>query len=301
MPRARKVRDSEDDIQPLEYPGADEWNKPPESLLECMILLFGTKGIGKSSAMADFPDSLTLMFEPKRRGLSIRQLLLQKHSAKEIRDGAPDVYKQVKATTQRWIDDESIHRLNFDTVDIFYESCAHSVCASHNVNTPSDAGRSSSDIWNEIRDEFASYFDALKETELGINLCSHVKTREVETLEGGKMGFAAPSCTPACLKYLQQSVDICLFYGWYNGHRAMMVRDDTNASFVSPGIKGKFYQPNGKKLNIFQIPDLDEDEDASIYQAVTDAFNNKLWDMDTPDDQRTSTSKKPKRRRPVKK
>lgn len=298
MPRARRVKDTDDDnISLLDYPGPDEWNAPPESLLECMVLIFGVKGIGKSTILADFPDSLTLMFEPKRRGLSIRQLLLQKHSAKDIRDGAPDIYKQVKMTTQRWVDDESVQRLNFDTIDIFYEACAHSICASHNIDTPSDAGKSSSDIWNEIRDEFASYFDALKETPLGINLCSHVKTREVETLEGGKMGFAAPSCTPACLKYLQQSVDICLFYGWYNGYRAMMVRDETNASFVAPGVKGKFYQPDGKKLNIFQIPDTDEDETASPYQAISDAFDNKLWDMDTPDDQRTVEKKKPMKKK----
>lgn len=212
-------------------------------------------------------------------------------------EGAPDTYALVKNTTQQWIDDPSVKYLNYDSIDIFYECVYHSVCASHNVPSPAEAGRSSSDVWNELRDEFSSYFDVLHDTDMGINLLSHVKERTDQTLEGDKMGFAAPSCTPACLQYIRQSTDIILFYGWYNGpegaRRAIMVRDEANSSLVANGVTGKFLQPNGKKLSIFEIPELDDlKKGETLYQTLKDAFDNKLWDIDTPKDERTTTTNK---------
>lgn len=299
MPRAKLIKDKPSTSDILSYPGPEEFNEPPENFEAYVKVIYGPKGAGKSTAVASFPNSLTLMFEPKRRGLKIRQLSLQKYSAKEIREGSPDLWEQVKNTTQQWIDDPSVEHLNYDSIDIFYECCYHSVCASHKVNAPGDAGRSSADIWNEIRDEFASYFDALRDTEMGINLTSHVKEREEATLDGSKMGYAAPSCSPACLKYIKQAADVVLFYGWYNGHRAMMVRDETNTSFVAPGVEGKFLQPDGKPLSIFQVPDISSSS-ITIYSTLEDAFNNKLWDMDTPEEER-APKKRPIKKRPIKK
>jgi len=300
MTRAKRIKNKEESTDTLAYPGPEEYNEPPDSFDEYMRCIYGPKGSGKSTAVASTPNSLTLMFEPKRKGLRIRQLALQKYSAKEIIDGAPDLWVQVKNTTPEWINDPTIECLNYDSVDIFYESCYHSVCASHGHESPGDAGRSSSDIWNEIRDEFASYFDALRDTNMGINLTSHVKEREEATLEGGKMGYAAPSCSPACLKYIKQAADIVLFYGWYQGERAMMVRDDTNSSFVAPGVEGKFLQPDGKPISIFRIPNIDLESGTSIYQTMKDAFDNKLWDVDTPEEQRTTTKPTPKKKGPPK-
>jgi len=298
MPRAKHVRPSTEE-SPFDYPGPEEFNEPSNNFDDYMITIYGPKGSGKTTAIADFPDSLTLQAEPMRKGLRIRQVNLQKHTAKEIMDGAPDLWKSLLLTTQNFLDDDSITRLNYDSIDIYYESCYHSVCASNKVQSPASAGKGGPDIWNEIRDEFASYFDTLKDTHMGITFTSHVKEREEATLDGGKMGYAAPSCSPACLKYIKQAVDIVLFYGWYNGYRAMMVRDDTNASFVAPGVEGKFLQPDGKPIYIFQVPDKIKEPKSSIYTTIKAAFNNQLWDIDTPEEDRitskvmsTSTPKK---------
>lgn len=282
----------------LEYPGEDEYNEPPDHFDAYMRCFYGQKGIGKTTAASTFPNSLTLMLEPKRRGLRIRQLALQKHTAEQIMEGAPDTYQLVANTTQKWIDDESIKHLNYDSIDIFYEACTHSVCARNNITKPSEAGRSSSEIWNEIRDEFSGYFDTLRDTDMGINLLSHNKARDVETLEGGKMGFVAPSCSPACLKYIQQAVDIVLYFGWYNGERSCMVRDETNSAFVANGVADKFLQPDGKPISIFAIPDI---EKKPTYEVLVDAFDNKLWDVDTPEDEREVKKKGPPKKAPPRK
>ena len=298
MPRAARIKDTKTTTDILDYPGPDDINIPPDNLDEYMICLFGAKGIGKSTAAASRPDSMTLMFEPKRKNLKIRQLSLQKYTAEQIIEGAPDTFQLVANTTQSFIDDKTIKALNFDSIDIFYDTCYHSICASHNVASPDKAGRSSVDIWIEIRDVFASYFDSLRDTDMGITMLSHVKSREEATLEGGKMGFQAPSCSPACLKYIQQAVDIVLYYGYYNGTRAMMVRDEFMTSFVSPGVEGKFLQPDGKPINIFQIPNTPSE----VYANIQKAFDNKLWDMDTPEDDRvTTTPSRPTKKKPPRK
>jgi hypothetical protein len=238
------------------------------------------------------------MFEPNRRGLKIRQLPIKKYLAKEIREGAPDSWTLLKNTTQQFIDDESIDNLNFDSVDICYETAYNSICAANNVNSPSEAGRSSSDIWIELRDEWASYFDTLVASRLGVNFISHVKSRETEELSGAKFDIAGPSCAPACLLYLKQACDYMMYYGTHNGYRAICLRDPTNSVLVASGPENHFMQPDGKPLNVLAMPTLGDKKTG--YQVLKEAFANQHWDIDTPEDERVTTTKKgpPPRRTP---
>lgn len=291
--RAAKVRpkDKQETFEGLDYPPIEQRNKPPGSFDEYIRCFYGQKGFGKTTLVSSFPGHLTLMFEPRRRNLEIWQVNLQKRTAQEIMDGAQDVWAQIKQTTDRWIDDETIKGLNFDSIDICYETCQHSVCASHNVKVPGDAGKSSADIWLEIRDEWACYFDALAATRLGVNFVSHIKSRENEEIDGGKYDRKAPSCSPACLKYIMQACDFVFYYGSYNGQRAIQIRDSTNAAFVAAGVQGRFMQPDGKPISILAMPELADKK--SGYQVLCEAFNNQHWDIDTPEDERGSTKPKP--------
>lgn len=294
MPRAKHVRDNDDleDAEVLTYPGPDDFIVPIDDLRKAFVVIYGQKAKGKTSTVAGIPNSLTLELEPLREGLPIRQLSLKKHTAQQIMDGAKDTYQLIKNTTQLWIDDETIDGLNFDSVDIFYETCYHSVCAANGVTEPGKA-KDSVGVWNELRDEFAAYFDALKESRLGIWVTSHVKERDEKDLEGSKMSFNAPSCAPACLKYLRQAADVVLQIGSYSSKRAIMVRDDTNSSFVACGIRGRFRQPDGKQIKIFEIPN-DEENPHKVYETIVRAFNNEEWDIDTPEDKRDISVSKPK-------
>jgi len=294
MPRAKPVRDNDDleELDVLTYPGPDDFIVPIDDLRKAFVVLYGQKAKGKTSTVAGIPKSLTLELEPLREGLPIRQLSLKKYTAQQIMDGAKDTYQLIVNTTQTWIDDPTIDGLNFDSVDIFYECCYHSVCARNHVTEPGKA-KDSVGVWNELRDEFAGYFDTLKESRLGIWVTSHVKERDEKDLEGSKMSFNAPSCAPACLKYLRQAADVVLQIGSYSGKRAIMVRDDTNSSFVACGIRGRFRQPDGKQVKIFEIPN-DEENPHRVYETIVRAFNNEEWDIDTPEDKRDISTPKPK-------
>jgi hypothetical protein len=289
MPRANHVGQNTD-TSLLDYPGPDEINVPSDDFNDYTLVLYGQKAKGKTTIAASFPETLTLMLEPFRKGLSIRQLSLQKFSSSQIKEGSPDTWQRVLNTTQKWLDDPSINRLSFDSIDLFYQCCQESICARNNINVPGDAGKSSFDIWIQIREEFSSYMNLIKSEGMQITMLSHVKERDEVDLEGGKMKFSQPSCSPACLAYIRQAADIVLQIGTYNEKRAAMVRDPVNTAFVANGAQGKFQQPDGKNIYIFELPDISNNSTNLLYQTIVDAFNNKLWDIDTSQDQRIVSS-----------
>jgi hypothetical protein len=284
----------------FDYPSSTEINEPPNTFDSYVRCIYGQKGFGKSTLASQFPNSLTLMYEPMRRGLRIRQLPIRKVLASQILDGAADPWVQLKNTTQQWIDDTTIDNINFDSVDIAYETAYHSICASHEIENPAQAGKGSSDIWIEIRDEWSSYFDSLIASRLGVNLISHVKTRDIEELDGSKQDVKVPSCSPACLTYIKQACDFVFYYGQHNGYRAIQVRNQTGSSFVSCGPEGHFMQPDGKPIQVLAMPALAEKKNG--YMILSEAFNNTHWDIDTSEDDRkiTTTPKKgpPPKRKP---
>lgn len=296
--RATKVRPNNVSVSDSEfaYPSEDQLNEPPETFDSYVRCIFGQKGFGKTTLASQFPKSLTLMYEPNRKGLKIRQQPIKKYNAKEIMDGAPDPWAMLKNTTQRFIDDESIVTLNFDSVDICYETAYHSICAANQVTAPKDAGRSSSDIWIEIRDEWSSYFDTLVASRLGVNFLSHVKARDVEELDGTKMDVKSPSCSPACLTYIKQACDYVFYYGQHNGKRAICLRDPTGMSWVACGPEQHFMQPDGKPINVLEMPFLGDKKNG--YQVLVEAFENKHWDIDTPEDERQAKKGPPPTRKP---
>lgn len=299
--RAQKVKPESNnyDNEGFDYGGPEDINVPPTDFKDFMLCLYGQKGIGKTTLASQFPKHYTLMLEPLRKNLSIRMKNLVKHNAKEIMEGAKDTWKQVLHTTQRMIDDETIDGINFDSVDIFYECCCHSINASHGVSRPSEAGKGGSDIWLEIRDEWSAYFDTLAASRLGVVLLSHAKTREVEEIDGAKMDISAPSCSPACLQYIKQACDFVFHYGRKNGERVMCVRDATQMTWVACGVEKTFMQPNGKSISYLPMPELTDK--VSGFQRLVEAFDNKCWDLETPVEDRSITKGPPLKKGPPKK
>jgi hypothetical protein len=278
----------------LDYPSSSEMNVPPEDFDEYIRCFYGAKGIGKTTTAASFPGYLTLMFETRRKNLRIRQVNLQKYTAKQIMEGATDVWEQIKLTTDRWIEDSDVKGLNFDSIDIAYECCYHSICASNSVTNPGEAGKSSSDVWIEIRDEWACYFDLLASTRLGINFLSHVKERDIDTIDGAKQGQQSPSCSPACLQYIRQACDFVFYYGFYNDKRTMALRDPTNMALCAVGTPDHFNQPNGKPILMLEIPNVSSK--VTPYERLLSAFHNNEWDVDTPEEERGGSVPKKRRR-----
>lgn len=271
--------------------GPDEFNVPPENLNEYMILIYGAKGIGKSTLAASFPNAYTFMTETLRRNLRIRMSGLKTYTADQIMEGAPDTYQQVKELTAQALDDKTISTLIFDSIDLFYDMIVHSIAAQFNVSNPSLLGKDSSGCWISIRNEFKSYMDTLAESHLGVVLLSHAKEREMETITGDAIPLVGPSCAPACFLYIKQACDVALYYGWHNDKRTMVVRDPSNQVWCASGPEDHFMQPSGKPLRRFYV-DGDKSEG---YDTLVSAFNNELHDADYSPATEGAPKKKAKR------
>jgi hypothetical protein len=279
-------------IPTLDYGTPDDINIPSDDFNGYIRCFFGAKGVGKSTLAAQCPKNFTLMLEPQRRNLRIWQRNIQKHTASEIIQGAPDAWQLIVNTTPLWIQDTNIETLTFDSIDIAYETCYHHVCAEHGVNSPADAGKSGSDIWNQIKDEWASYFSILAESRLAVNMLSHLKNKENEELDGGKIKRKSPSCSPACLLHIKQAADFVFFYGKVAGNkRAIQLRDEDGGTECAAGAEERVYQPDGKPIYYLEMPDLLDKETG--YERLCKAFRNECWDMYTPESERKKKAPPP--------
>lgn len=281
----------------LIIPGPTEFNVPPTQFNKFLKCYFGKKGVGKSTLASEEPNNLTFMFEPMRKNLRIRSIPMRKHTPEEIINGAPDAWAMLMSSVDQIINDETIDNVTFDSIDIAYECKYASVCASHNIASPTDAGKGSADVWIEIRDTWASDTYKFLDSRLSLTLLSHLAVREDEQLDMAKVKVKQPSCSPACLKWIKQACDFVFYYGEINKEKIIQVRDDTGMSEIASGVEGRFLQPNGQPLTFLPMPALNGHING--YQTLVKAFNNECWDYYTTEDEKTTkpltTGAKPSR------
>ena len=98
-----------------------ERSQSPKNFHDYCIVIYGTKGIGKTSLTAEFENSLNFQWEPWRRNIELYMvpasgegLLTWLSFSKYIQE----VLKQKKFTT-----------LVMDTIDKCYEDCLKFVCS----------------------------------------------------------------------------------------------------------------------------------------------------------------------------
>jgi hypothetical protein len=281
----KKVKPKDNAPSKIYIPGPEEFNVPPSNFEEFIMLIYGMKSIGKSTLASEAKNSLTLMSEPLRRGISIRMNQLHMYTAKEIMEGAQDTYQLVANTITDIIENATIKTLVFDSIDLFYDMVVHSVSARNGVDSPGKAGKSSADVWIEVKTEFKQFMDSLAQSRLGIILLSHAKEREIEAIDGSMLSMVSPSCAPACLQYIKQAVDFAFFYGYHESKRVMVIRDPYNFVWTGCGPQNRFLQPDGKPVFRLEMPN----SPGTAYKTLVEAFNNQHWDMDTPEESRTKS------------
>jgi hypothetical protein len=275
----------------VRIPGPDELNIPPEKLTDYCICIYGTKGIGKTSLAASFPNSFTTMFEPRRRNLSIRMQQLGVPDLDKVKASEADeweIFKQYLALAE---EDDTVSNVVVDTIDLAYTAALLSVSVRNGYDHPSQNDKDYGRTWGKLSQEVALTFDTFRQNGKGLIFISHTKERDIEVVDGSTAKMVSPSAPPACIQYLKQACDFAFFYGYFLGKRALVLRDNEGSIWTGCGVTNRFMQPNGKPLNILEMPD-----DPKLgYQRLNDAFNNKCWDITTPEDERTTetVSRKP--------
>jgi hypothetical protein len=250
-------------------PGIDELNLPPENFLDYCSVIYGLKGVGKTSLIANMsPNSLVFMFEPRRRNLKIRMVQLDMKSVPQIEAGEEDPWKLFKELVEEAKQDPTISHIGIDTVDRCYKACMNSVCSEMGIIHPgglNDFGNA----WNAVKEEFRSYFDTLLASEeLGVTFVSHCTEMPLEINTGETVVTYGPSCDNFAKEYLKQACDFAFFYGKHYSRRALHVRW-TPDIWTACGVDDVFLTPSGEKIAAFEIPSA-----STAGQSLLDAYAN---------------------------
>lgn len=272
-----------------------ERNIPPEDLSESIILLYGQKGIGKSSLAAQFENALTFMFEKGRRNLKIYQVPGK---------GEPKLTWETFCEYVEAFLESDFNTGVMDTIDGAYLSCFTHICSEHGVTDPSEY-KEGYKLWDEIATTFASIFSIIQDSKKSLVLLSHDKTRPLLTKKKGLKRVELdeeaitsyerlePTCKPAAFRFVQEICDFVFYYGYRDGYRSITVRSPHNVHWVSCGVDDRFFDPEGNPIETFKVGNNPE----QAYADLLSAFNNELYDIDYV---APAVPRKKKLRRPTK-
>lgn len=288
-------------IRQLSIPSVADINQPPTELLEYAILIYGRKGIGKSSAIASFPEFLSYSWEPRRRNVALRAKYLTFKKAEAIvadmeafeadperyyaeHDGwGPDPWVDFQYLVSLAVEDSTVKGIAMDSVDITFEACQESHCARKGIDNPGQL-KDYGATWNEIKHDFTATFRVAGDMGLSLLFISHAKEREQEFMEGVEgVTLVGPSCAASCMKIMKQLCDFWMYYGYNESKRCVWVNDPSSSLDVAAG--NGFIDSNGERINKVFIP---EDLEPNLfYESLNQAYKGTT----------TSTKKK----RPVRK
>lgn len=254
-----------------------ERNVPPTDFLDFPTCIYGEKGIGKTSLAAQFPGAMVFMFERGRRNLPIFQI--------PRKGERPLDWARFKEYMDLIAEDDTVQTPVIDTIDRAYELCYEWVCGKFGVKSPEEAGKNKSGVWNAIREEAESCFNALIDIKGRVVFVSHARTQDIEQRLGAEaVTKVVPTASPMVWKYIQTCVDMVFYYGYRNGRRALAVRGHESMS-ASVGPTNCFLDPDGNPVNTIYIEGTTPKQRSPEYafDQVLAGFDNQLYDVDTED------------------
>lgn len=276
MPVVKKLRGTtptKTDAEPVASNGKlvlpSRKNSPPKSLSDYCIVIYGEKGIGKSTLASSFPDTLNFMFEPRRRNLSIYQIPDPNNNEPEL------TWPRFKQYIRMLIEEKSQYKtIVIDTIDRAYDLCFYQVCKDNMISHPADVndyGKS----WGKIRHEFENTITSLLHANIGVIFTSHAKTKEVAARTGGTYEIICPTCSTGAFDYLKACTDLAFYYGYQGQTRTLKVRGD-DLIWSACGLEEHFLDPKGNQIHLL---DMGETPDES-YKRLQEGFNNKLYGIE---------------------
>lgn len=246
----------------LELP--DEMSEPADRIEDYNMMIYGPKGIGKTSLAARFDKSLTMAFEPGGKALRTFQRAVPNwlHFRKYI----------------SLLDGNSKFRtVVVDTAQIAYNRCMDYACEQAGIKHPGDEGYGKG--WKRVAQEFERQFNTLMSMGMGIIAVAHDKDDEVETKSGRKFNKMVPALTGQCDEYFSGPIDIVGYYHYDGEQRWMQIRGSDYVT-AKCRLEENFIAKDGQP--VFKIPMGNTPDEA--YENLVKAFNNEQEESYIPED-----------------
>lgn len=260
---------------PLTIP--TEVNEPPVNLFDYTTLVYGEKGIGKTSLLAQFPDCLVFMFEPRRRNLRIRQVWYAGQGLPDEdpeADKAPLDWLTFEAYVQSFLSQEQaasgVKTIAIDSLDRAYQRCLEQVCAEAGFTHPNDANDYGK-TWQKIKERFEGTLTSLAHAGYGVTLTSHGKRQRVEPPMGDAFDQQGITASGSAKDVADVLCDFVIYYGYHGNSRTFTVRGN-QAVYASCGVTDRFLDTQGRMLQTFDAGASPE----MAYANLIDGFNNEM-------------------------
>jgi len=215
------------------------------NFLELAGLIYGRPGIGKTSFLASFPETLMLSCERVSKGISCFDFNAENGgvhkwevflAAIKLLEDTPGTFKTV----------------GIDTIDALYNLCFAYVCKKFGIAHPQDEAYGKA--WDAIKQEFAGALDRLWATGRGVIFTSHAKESEVKSHSGETYSRITPTMSNQAFGYIKAKTDY-VFYAEYfrdtNGEpvRVLITSGDDLVEAKCPGGIPRFL-PLDKKRGV---------------------------------------------------
>ena len=236
-------------------------NVPSSDLWDYCILVFGAKGIGKTTMFSHAgnltdSDPLTLAFEPGSTSLETYQVKV------------PTWTRALKLIRELENSDK-FNPIVWDTADIAYELCTRHVCKRKGIDHPSDEGYGKG--WNAIRSEYGNALKRILDTGRGLALISHDTERKIEIRGGGEYDVIVPTMSGQARDIIEGMVDVIVHYHFTKDRRiAQIIGDDHTVA--KNRIEGHFEYTDGTPMKYIDMGDCSND----AWDNFVAAFNNRL-------------------------
>lgn len=274
----------------LELDLPDEMSEPAGNIEDYNMMIFGPKGIGKTSLASRFNNSLTMAFEPGGKALRTFQRAVPSwmHFRKYIQllNEEPGKFTTVV----------------IDTAQIAYNRCMDYACQEAGIKHPGDEGYGKG--WKRVAQEFERQFNTLMSMGMGIIAVAHDRDDEVETKSGRKFNKMIPALTGQCDEYFSGPIDIVGYYHYDGEQRWLQIRGSDYIT-AKCRLEENFIAKDGQP--VFKIPMGNTPDEA--YSNLTKAFNNEQDESYIPEDLKVSgksskvksaKGKKPKKKKRAK-
>lgn len=243
-------------------------------------VIYGSKGIGKSSFGSKFPGAVFLALEPGDRAMRVRSV--QVHTWDDF-VGYTDYL--VKAA------DPEV-TVVVDVIDLAYEYLYDKICKDLKIESPTDMNDYGA-TWRRIKRGFREQFQLLLNLPGGKVFLSHDQEKEIELRDGSKRDRVQPTMSKQALGEVEGLVDLVGNYAYDDEDRFLYIRG-SQSMVAKCRLEDRFIIQGGTPGygpdQVRAIPMGDSSQKA--FDNFCAAFDNKQL---TPDGKAAAVIAAPKR------